>query len=103
LVIEPIRKELGFRLSEEDYYQTAFGSAYTVYARRGAEVRLAWDGRDDTFIVECRCDEGEWIALEPTRTSDADFGRGEIARMAGAVRARFTGNRSVRGVDSDPS
>jgi hypothetical protein len=103
LVIEPILEELGFHLAEEHYYQRAFGSAYTVYGRRNSEVRLAWDGRDDTFIVECRSADGDWIALEPTRASDGDIGPGEIARIADAVRARFTGGRSSRGVDSDRS
>jgi hypothetical protein len=44
--IEPVLTDLGFRLAEEHYHQQDFGSAYTVYRRRGDEVRLIWDGKE---------------------------------------------------------
>lgn len=46
--IEARLAELGFELSAESYYPSAFGSASSEYrqGRSGRRVQLSWDGKD---------------------------------------------------------
>jgi len=51
-VLEPVLDRLGFSLAEEHYHQGSFGSAFAVYTRRGGELRLIWDGRDEILFAD---------------------------------------------------
>ena len=52
--IEPLLEELGFRLVREVYDHACFGSSFAEYKRRGALVRVAWDGKESMLFVDTR-------------------------------------------------
>ena len=83
-VIESVLEELGFSLVEEHYRQRSFGSAHSVYWRRGTEVRLIWDGKDATLDA----DYTEGGTRRPlVEVTDGD----KIQAIVSAVRAKFAG------------
>lgn len=44
----------GFMLSEERFDPGAFGSRFAVFQSPVEEIRLTWDGKDDSFVLERR-------------------------------------------------
>ena len=42
----------GYSEAERRESPASFGSWYRVYGRRGHTVRLVWDGRDGTFVLQ---------------------------------------------------
>ena len=95
--IEPLLEDLGFRLVREVYDHACFGSSFAEYKRRGALVRVAWDGKESTLFVDTRHPPSrEWSAVDDMASVQA--GRpgsvGDDERIQGvcvALASRFQG------------
>jgi hypothetical protein len=57
-LVEEDLERRGFHLASEQLHYDAFGSAQFEYCRRGARLRLIWDGKD----------HWAWISLAPQPT-----------------------------------
>src|SRR5215216_6236495 len=80
-LIEPALAKRGFALAEEHYHQRSFGSAIAVYWRRGGELRLIWDGKEEALTANYQTeaeDATRWLA-PPVRTS------AEIQQLVDAI------------------
>ena len=71
---EPELDRLGFRIALESHQYDAFGSESLEYARRGARLRLQWDGKDRwAWVTVARQPSAAFPDPATYRDIDADF------------------------------
>ena len=89
--LEPTLRSLGFQLAVERYDRAAFGSACAEYRRRGAELRLVWDGKEGALWAESRPGPAEsWRDVETQTTGgrpalDKADDQARVARLRNAI------------------
>jgi hypothetical protein len=86
--------ELGFELAVEHYDYLTVGSAYAEFRRRGLNLRLLWDGKEQALRVETSPPALQsWTNVESATPPDRRRDRARLDQLAALVRARFPAKR----------
>jgi hypothetical protein len=93
-VLSPALGELGFELAVEHYDYLSFGSAYAEYRRRGLNLRLLWDGKEQALRAESSPPTLQsWTNLEAGAPPDRRRDQARLDGLAALIRIRFPAKR----------
>jgi hypothetical protein len=98
--LTPLLDSLGFALASECHDYAAFGSAHAVFVRRGTQLRLVWDGKEQALHAEWTSGDNQgWRDVEGSSMMPQSFDHAideeRLGRLEQAIRNEFTGRPTM--------
>lgn len=90
----PTFSALGFDLAVEHYDYLTIGTAYAEFRRRGLNLRLVWDSKEQALRVETSPPALQtWTNVESGSPPDRRRDQARLDQLASLVRTRFPPRR----------
>src|SRR5947209_3904819 len=92
--LSPALAELGFDLAVEHYDYLTIGTAYAEFRRRGLNLRVVWDSKEQALRVETSPPTLQtWTNVESGSPPDRRRDQARLDQLAALVRTRFPPKR----------
>jgi hypothetical protein len=76
----------GYRLTDDVYSESDFGSRYLVYRGGNQDIRLVWDGKEESLIVQAgNAAEDVWRDLGVEKVGRGMASQENIAALKAAL------------------
>lgn len=90
----PVLAELGFNLAVEHYDYLTIGTAYAEFRRRGLNLRVVWDSKEQALRVETSPPALQtWMNLESGAPPDRRRDQARLNQLAALIRVRCPAKR----------
>jgi hypothetical protein len=88
--LRPTLATLGFELVVEHYDYLTFGSAYAEFRRKGLNLRLLWDGKEQALRAETSPPALQsWTNIEAGAPPDRRRDEARLDGLGALIRTRF--------------
>src|SRR5579885_3548565 len=92
--LSPAFAELGFELAVEHYDYLNVGTAYAEFRRRGLNLRVVWDSKQQALRVETSPPTLQtWTNVESNAAPDRRQDQARLDQLAALIRTRYPARR----------